>query len=577
MTPGLSSGDRDYPLIAHEYAESVVSGSTPACKWVRLACERHLRDLARDDWQWKYVPKKAWDICFFVEQLPHIKGRWPSRNIVLEKWQCFFLCVIFGWVDGEGFRRFRNALVVIPRKNGKTLIAAAIALYLLALDQEPGAEVYSAATTRDQARICWTLAKKMVERTPAFRDKFGVEPLAHSITVEGNAAFFQPLSRDANSLEGLNPHGVIVDELHAHKTREVFDVMDEAEGARSQPLKFIISTEGDQQVGVFADQVTYLEQILLGNHEDDSYFGAIWTCDEEDDWITETAWAKANPNLYVLDARGVPTMLRSLEARVRRAKHDPASQASFKTKRLNIRAGAAAAYFNILAWESLCKDESLRMEQFAGAPCMSTIDLGSKSDLTCHIKTFRGTGRIGKLGDYYVFGSYYLPSDTLMEGHPNYDFYRGWKARGVLTITGEARTDYELIQHEVAQFQKQFKPYHVGVDPNYNALQFSQNMEKAGVNIIDLPHNPTQFSGAMKDLASYILEGRVHHNGDPILAWAIGNTVCKPNWKGDVYPVKSRPDSKIDPAVELIASISLWNRTEPARPSLYSSKATAIV
>ena len=195
--------------------------------------------------------ERAFRICYFAEQLPHIKGRWGSRNIVLEPWQCFVLTSVFGWIDAAAFRRFRKALIVIPRKNSKTTVAAIVGLYLLALDSEPGAEVYSAATTRDQAKICWDIAKRMAQRSPGFRDRYGVEALSHSIAMETAAAFFKPLSRDADGLEGLNPHEAIIDELHAHKTREVFDVLDEATASRRQPLMFIISTEGDNATGVF--------------------------------------------------------------------------------------------------------------------------------------------------------------------------------------------------------------------------------------------------------------------------------------------------------------------------------------
>ncbi len=290
---------KDYVAIGRAYAEGVVAGEILACRWVKLACQRQLDDLAREGWKWKFDAAKAQRVCKFIELLPHIKGRWKTRTITLEPHQCFRLTTIFGWVDDRGFRRFRKALVVLPRKNAKTTEAAGVGLFLFALDGEPGAEVYSAATTRDQAKISWDIAKRMVEKSPGFRDRFGITPLAHSIAIESEAAFFKPLSRDADSLEGLNPSGCIIDELHAHKTREVFDVLDEATGARQQPLIYIISTEGDNSAGIFAEQVNYAEQILEGNHEDDSYFAVLYSIDAEDDWTARESWYKANPNLGV--------------------------------------------------------------------------------------------------------------------------------------------------------------------------------------------------------------------------------------------------------------------------------------
>jgi len=227
--------ERDYVAIGRQYALDVVADKIPACEWIKKACQRQIDDLARKDFKYHFDHKRGSDICAFMEMLPHVKGRWKSKTLFLEPWQCFFLTVIFGWVDAEGLRRFRKALIVVPRKNAKTTIAAGIGLYLLALDKEPGAEVYSAATTRDQAKISWDLAKAMAQRTPGFCDRFGVQPLAHSIAIENLSSFFKPLSRDADSLEGLSPHGALIDELHAHKTREVFDVLDEATGSRRQP------------------------------------------------------------------------------------------------------------------------------------------------------------------------------------------------------------------------------------------------------------------------------------------------------------------------------------------------------
>lgn len=307
----------DYCGEAERYAAQVVSGHIPACEWVRLACQRQIDDRARPqskEFYWTFNRERANDICWFIEKLPHVKGRWSSKTIVLEPWQCFFLTTIFGWVDEDGYRRFRKALIVIPRKNAKSTIAAGVGLYLLALDGEPGAEVYSAATTRDQAKIVWgEYARKMVQQTPRLRERYGIEPLAHSITVESEGSFFKPLSRDADSLEGLNVHGAIIDELHAHGTREVFDVLDDATGSRKQPLIFIISTEGDNAAGVFAEQVEYGQQVLRGKHEDESYFAIHYTIDADDDWVAPSSWRKANPNM------GVSVQERDMEVRCKQA------------------------------------------------------------------------------------------------------------------------------------------------------------------------------------------------------------------------------------------------------------------
>lgn len=563
--------EKDYCAIANWYCESVLDGSIPACEWVRRACQRQIDDLARTDWQWEWVPSRAAAICQFIEMLPHIKGRWRSKNIQLEAWQCFLLTTIFGWVDknsadkdDDKIRRFRKALIVIPRKNGKSAIAAGIALFLLALDSEIGAEVYSAATTRDQAKISWDIARAMVQRLPNFQNGVGVEPGAHSISIPAESACYKPLSRDADSLEGLNVHGAIIDELHAHNTREVFDVLDEATGARRQPLLFMISTEGDSNIGVFPEQVDYLQNVLRGTKEDDRYFGLIYTLDKEDDWTLPSSWYKANPNL------GVSVYEEDLAARFNQAKSNPESQSSFLIKRLGVRVGAGDAFFNMLAWTNICRKPDMKLEDFRGQACVVTFDLASKSDVAARIMVFR------KGLNFYVFGRYYLPEDALESGMPNYDVYRGWANVNAITFTPGKVIDYDFIQDDLLDDAKNFKVELIGTDP-YNATQFQTNMKAKGLQIIDVPQTVLNLSEPMKELAGLITAGRVIHNGDPVLTWMMGNVIAKRDVKENVYPRKSRAQNKIDGAVALIGNLSLQMRNVKMKPSIYASKATAII
>lgn len=556
---------RDYCAIADDYIERVLFGEQPACRWVRLACERQRRDLARQGepgWPWKFDKRAAAKFCYFAERMPHVEGRWKSKTIQLEPWQCFIFTTIFGWVDDAGLRRFRKALVVIPRKNSKTTCAAIVALYLLVADREPGAQVYSAAKTRDQARLAWSVAHKMVQRTPALRDYFGLQAMAHSIVCDREGGFYKPLSRDADSLEGLNVHGALVDELHVHPDREVWDVIDNGITARSQPLIFAISTEGDASAGIFVDQVKYIQAILDGQHEDESYFAIYYGLDVEDDWTNPEVWPKANPNW------GVSVSAREMQDKFREAQQLPSAQATFLTKRLNVRVGAGKAYFNMLAWRQVCKDESLSIEQFQGEQCIVTVDLASKSDLTCAMKVFR------RGGHYYVFGDYYLPQSAVEPGMPNHELYRGWRIAERLHVTEGSRTDYEFLERDLLAFHEEYRPQRMGGDPNYNAEQFRQHMEAAGVTFVEIPHSVKQFSEPMKDLAALIVSGRIHHNGDPILDWALGNVTAKTDVKGNVYPRKDHPDKKIDPAVALIANMSEQSRVSDEL-SMYEDPLTA--
>lgn len=565
------SDERDYVRIAEQYRDAVIAAQIPACRWVRLACERQFRDLQRRDWDYRFNTARANEICAFVECLPHIEGRWPTKNIVLEPWQCFILTTIFGWVDASGYRRFRKALIMVPRKNGKTTLAAAVGLYLLACDGEPGARVYSAATTRDQAKLCWSTAKAMAERTPAFLSHFGVRPLANSIAIEHKAAFFQPLSRDVDSLEGLNAHGAIIDELHAHKTREVFDVLDESTGARSQPLLFIISTEGENAAGVLAEQVNYAQLVLSGQHVDETYFGIIYTIDPEDDWTQEISWRKANPHYDAVDASGRRVLAEDLKVRFSQARVNPESQASFLTKRLNVRVGAGEAFFNMLAWDRLCKDPSLRIEDFYGEPCYMALDLASRTDLAAKILLFPRDGR------YYVFGRYYLPEEQLERGNPNYDLYRGWVPQWI-TLTPGNIIDYEFIERDVLEDARNFELLEApGVDP-WNAVQFITRLRAQGIEVVEIPQRVPIMSDPMKELGALIVAGRVRHQGDPVLTWMMGNVVAKRDANDNVFPRKARDANKIDGAVALIMAMGrAMRRTASGPTSVYANPETAVI
>lgn len=305
---------------------------------------------------------------------------------------------------------------------------------------------------------------------------------------------------------------------------------------------------GRFRAGCFPEQVDYARAVLKGRHQDDSYFAVIYTIDEADEWTEPASWRKANPNI------GVSVFEEDLAIRCKQAIANANSQASFLTKRLNVRVGAGNAYFNLFAWDTLCKDTSLRIEDFQGEPCIITLDLASKRDLTAKITVFR------QGANYSAFGKYYLPSDAAVPGMPNYDFYRGWANDGLLTLTEGNITDYGFVERDLLGDLANLKPTQVGVDPNYNAGQFTTRMIAAGVPMLDVPHNVPNFSEPMKALDALVVAGRIKHNGDPVLAWAMGNVVARRDAKDNVYPKKVRAENKIDPAVALIANMSLQLR-----------------
>lgn len=546
---------KDFCARALSYCLRVLSlhpslPAIPACKWIRLACQRHLDDLDRQPdpvYPWAFYEELGNRVCRFIEHLPHIKGQWKSRikegqakNVELEDWQCFLLTSLFGWVDRvTRIRRFRKALVLTPRKNGKTFLAAAVGLYLLCADEEPGSEVVSAAVTRDQAKLVWETAWNMVKREPDLREAYDVQPFAHIISVLSTASVFKPLSRDADSLEGLNPHGAIIDELHAHKTREVFDVLNQATGSRRQPLLFIISTAGDNRTGVCYEQVDYGQQVLQHRHEDDRYFFLLYTCDPELDWTTDAAARMANPNY------GVSVLADDIQSACLQAQRSADSQNTYKTKRLNIWVSTGTAYFNMLAWQSKCYVPSLKLEDFYEQDCLIALDLASKVDIAAKIYLFNRDGR------RYLFGKYYLPEDVVERGNPNYDLYSGWRERGLLTLTPGNIIDFEFIEQDLLQDRDHFCVREVCYDP-YQATELSTRMAKEGLPMVEVGATVRNFSEPMKLMDALILSGKILHSGDPVLEWMVGNVHAQKDAKDNVYPRKIRNENKIDGAVGAI-------------------------
>jgi phage terminase large subunit-like protein len=551
----------DYVAVAQEYIAGVLSGAIPACKWVKLACRRQVEDLARAgsaDFPFRFDEERAAHPCRFIEKLPHVKGKWASPKIRLEPWQIFILTTVFGWVDVKGNRRYRVAYIEVPRKNAKSTLSSGVALYMLVADGEPGAEVYSVATKRDQARITFDDARRMVERTEGIRLRFGVQAFAHAVMVDGTASKFVPLASEADSLDGLNLHCGIIDELHAHKTRAVWDVLDSATGSRTQPLVWAITTAGWNQAGICYEQRGYVTQVLQRLHADESYFGIIYTIDlpekgpdgkeiPGDDWTQESTWKKANPNY------GVSVLPDDITKLAKKAIQSAQSQNNFLTKRLNVWVTADTAFFNIEAWRKCRRDVDI--EDFEGRECCLGTDLSSKVDLASKIRLFRREEPDGV--QYYAFGTHYLPEEAIESGiNANQAHFAGWQKEGWLELTDGAAIDLDRIEDEIREDCRRFQVCAVGYDP-WNSEQMRQHLEAEGSPMIENRMGVQTMSEPMKTLEALILSGRIHHDGDPVLAWAMSNVVAKVDLKGNVYPRKERPESKIDPAVALIIALRL--------------------
>lgn len=533
---------RDHVAIANGYIDDVLSDRIPACKWVKLACERQKADLERADFQWRFDADRASHVCRFVELLPHVKGEWARNRgtIVLSPWQCFVLTTVFGWIDDAGRRRFKKCYTEIPRKNAKSTLSSGVGLYLLTADNEPGAEVYSAATTRDQAKIVWGDARAMTAASPLFRRRFGVDTGAHSIFVTGANASFKPLSRDqGGNLDGLNLHGGIVDEFHGHKDRAIWDVLVTAMGARTQPLLWAITTAGFDRSGICYEERSYVTKILGRVIDDEEYFGIVYTIDDADDWADPESWRKANPNW------GVSVRPEAIEREARKAMQMASAQNNFLTKHLNVWVNADTAWMDMRAWDA-CADTSLSLEDFAGSDCILGLDLASKIDIADKIRLFE------REGIYYLFAEHYLP-ERAVDVSSNSQ-YEGWRREGWLTVTEGEVTDYDVIEDGIREDCSRFSVREVAFDP-FQATQLAGHLLAEGVPMVEMRPTVLNFSEPMKQFEALVLSGKLRHCGDPVLTWMVSNVVCHRDAKDNIYPRKERPEMKIDGVVAAIMAL----------------------
>lgn len=537
----------DYVAIAKEYMRGVLDGSVPACSFVKQAVQRQLNDLRRwgpEGGDYYFDEKEASRPCWFIENLTHTKGELAGRAIHLEPWQCFLLTTLFGWKAKAGNRRFRSAYVEVGRGNGKSTLLSGIGLFCLCADHEPGAEVYSFATTREQAKIVFGDAQTMARGNRALQEAYGLEVTAHALYVPATNSTFQAKSAEGSTLDGLNTHLAIIDELHAHKKRDVFDVVETSLGKRRNSLMVSITTAGVDRTGICYEQRTLVTKILSGSLQDESYFGIIYTLDPDDDWKSDEALAKANPN-WGVSVR--PEVIRALQAK---AIATPSAENNFKTKHLDVWCNADVGWMDMKAWDA-CADESLDELDFDGEPCWLGLDLASTSDMTAKVKIFQR--KIDGSSHYYLFGDYWLPRTAIERGVNSQ--YQGWEYLGYLHVCEGPVTDFAEIRDSILEDCGRYSVQSVAYDP-FQAVQLSKELSDDGVPMVLCKQTVANLSDPMKQFQALVLDHRLHFNGDPVLTWMVSNVVCHVDVKENIYPRKDAPENKIDGVVAGIMALS---------------------
>lgn len=527
--------------VARQYIADILSGDVVACKWVKLFCERHVKDLKTAKKRGVYFDEgEAERVLRFFDFLRHSKGEWGGQPFILSPWQQAYLWVLFGWRKmATGTRRFRISYLEVARKAGKSSLAAGIALYLLDADREPGAEVYSAATKRDQAKIVHGEACRMVRSSPMLK-KFITVRSDNMFVLDTNSKF-EPLSSDYNSLDGLNIHGAIIDEVHAHKTRDLWDILETATGARRQPLMFAITTAGVSRYGICRELHDYLEKVLDGTIEDDSFCGVIFTLDDGDDYLDESVWIKANPNL------GISVKLDDMRDKVRKAKEAPAALNAFLRLHMNQWTQAETRWIDPDAW-ARCAGQT-PIEELRGLPCYGGLDLSSTTDISAFVLKFPTTGD--------VLSYFWIPEDE-MEKRERRDRvpFSSWVRHGYIEATPGNVIDYEYIKQRLKLLAAEFKGMReIGYDP-WNATQIAIQLEEDGFPVVPVRQGYQTLSPAAKELEREILSGELKHGGNPVLGWMASNVVISVDPAENIKPDKAKSTERIDGIVALCVAIS---------------------
>lgn len=511
--------------------------------------------------------EKANHAINFINCLKHTKGQWRGTAFDLLPWQDRIIRDVFGTVKENGYRQYNTAYVEIPKKNGKSELAAGVALYMTCGDGEWGAEVYGCASDRQQASIVFDVAVDMVDQCPALKKRIKPVMSVKRLVYKPTNSFYQVLSAEAYTKHGLNVHAVIFDELHAQPNRDLFDVMTKGSGdARTQPLFFLITTAGNDRNSVCFEQHQKAEDLLLGKKIDPTFYPVIYSAADNADWSSEETWYKANPSLgYTIDIEKVRNAYQS-------AKENAAEENIFRQLRLNQWVKQSTRWMQMEKWDAcaFAVDE----EELKGRECYAGLDLSSSTDITALVLVFPPRNDAEK---YIILPYFWIPKENMQlrirRDHVPYDV---WEANGKLMTTEGNVIHYAFIENFIEELGMKYHILEIAFD-RWGAVQMVQNLEKIGFTVVPFGQGYKDMSPPTKRLMELVLEERIAHGGHPALRWMMDNIFIKQDDAGNIKPDKARSTEKIDGAVATIMALDRAIRNKDSAVSVYDSRGVLVL
>ncbi|WGM07663.1 terminase large subunit [Arsenophonus nasoniae] len=524
----------------HQYAERVRNSDIPACKRLKQAVNRYFND--RNNPVYTFDTPTVARFIAFSRLCPHVKGHLRGKPIQLEPWQQFAIANILGFKEvSTGRRKYRSAYIQVPRKNAKSTLAAILANWFLIMEGGQQ-DIYTAAVSRDQARIVFDDARQMCLLSPSLKKRLTIQQ--HKIIYPKNNSLLKPLAAKAATIEGTNPSLAIVDEYHLHPDNAVYSALELGMGARPEALLFAITTAGSNVISACKQHYDYCCQILDGEAQNESLFALIYELDEDGELDDEHNWVKANPNL------NVSVESHALNDTIKKARGIPSQWTEMLTKRFNIWCQGQTPWMGEGAWAACQRD--YKETDLKGKTCYAGMDLSSTNDITSVCYTFPQENAL------LLLSRHYIPEAQLQSpANKNRAIYHQWVRLGWLRTTKGDCIDYDRIRDDILKDSEQFEIKLIGFD-TWNATHLRTQLQGAGLDVEPFPQTYMRLSPVAKSAEVFVNRQNIHHNGDPVLTWAIANVVMETDANANIKPNKKKSANKIDPALAFLMSFGTW-------------------